>query len=365
MAQRLPTSSEASRGTKSSSSSLQTPSTASAMLPPMFTLPTSGRPTPPIMSSRPRAAASLFGSPSSQRPSRRSDAEDAGDDCQDPEDLLPSSQVETENGTDNSWIVYVVCKGTEEGEQFSKAYRVDKRHITLANLTTMKSKLGYGSRDYMYYKQRSADDPAAATLHDIDYDVDALRMVDSHEEERELRLVISKNPLAEQCVAITPIKSKTVCSDSDEEEDVDESELYAYKDWLRYMHTRDEAMEFEDIYREDTIKTYEEWLGVVGKLDDINALLQPSSQIHSSQDTNQRPPVQAPSHARRSTQGQGNEQPEIDDISRATGIRTTRSTSANTQRAFVTTKQLKDNAAKKRQGSKKTANQGSSNGGNK
>ncbi|TVU13762.1 hypothetical protein EJB05_37188, partial [Eragrostis curvula] len=59
------------------------------------------------------------------------------------------------------------------------------------------------------------------------------------------------------------------------------------------------------------------------------------------------------------------EQPEVDDISRATGIRTTRSTSANTARAFVTTKQLKDNAVKRRQGSKKTANQGSSNGGNK
>ncbi|TVU05322.1 hypothetical protein EJB05_48480, partial [Eragrostis curvula] len=99
MAKRLPTSSEAARGTKSTSPSLHTPSTASAMLPPMFTPPTSGRPTPPVMSSRPRAAASLFGSPTSRRPSRRSDDEDAGDDSQDPEDLLPSSQVETENGS--------------------------------------------------------------------------------------------------------------------------------------------------------------------------------------------------------------------------------------------------------------------------
>ncbi|TVU00071.1 hypothetical protein EJB05_54564, partial [Eragrostis curvula] len=98
MAKRLPTSSEAARGSKSTSPSLHTPSTASAMLPPMFTPPTSGRPTPPVMSSRPRAAASLFGSPTSRRPSRRSDDEDAGDDCQDPEDLLPSSQVEIENG---------------------------------------------------------------------------------------------------------------------------------------------------------------------------------------------------------------------------------------------------------------------------
>lgn len=88
---------------------------------------------------------------------------------------------------------------------------------------------------------------------------------------------------------------------------MDESELYAYKDWLHYMHTRDQAMEFRDIYREDTIKTYEEWLGVEGKLDDINAFLHSSSQIHSSEDSNPTPPMQAPSHARRSRQGQGNE----------------------------------------------------------
>lgn len=158
---RMPATSDAARGTNFSSTSLDTPSTASAMLPPMFT-PTSGRPTPPVMSNRPMAAASVFGSQSSQRPSRRSDAEDAGDDAQHPEELVPSSQVETENGTDDRWLVYVICMGSQEGEQFVKEYRVHKSQITLGNLTTMKSKLGYGSRHYMYYKQRSADDPAAA-----------------------------------------------------------------------------------------------------------------------------------------------------------------------------------------------------------
>jgi len=32
----------------------------------------------------------------------------------------------------------------------------------------------------------------------------------------------------------------------------------------------DPFSEFQDIYREDTIKTYQEWLGVEGKLDDIS-----------------------------------------------------------------------------------------------
>ena len=83
----------------------------------------------------------------------------------------------------------------------------------------MKSILGYESRDYMYYKKRSADNHAAATLNDIDYDVDVLRMIDSNEEERELRLVLSKNPVGDRCVAITPIKSTSVCSDHDDEEE--------------------------------------------------------------------------------------------------------------------------------------------------
>lgn len=139
--------------------------------------------------------------------------------------------------------MHVVCQGSEEGQQFLKSYRVPKSDITLGNLTTIKSRLGYGSRDYMYYKERSAADPAAATLKDIDYDVDALRMIDNNEEEREIRIVLSKNELADRCVAITPMKSNSnVCSDPEEEEEVYESDLNAYKDWLRLMHRRQQAM---------------------------------------------------------------------------------------------------------------------------
>ena len=95
----------------------------------------------------------------------------------------------------------------------------------------------------MYYKHRSADDTAAATLHDIEYDVDALRMIDRNETERELRILISKNPVVDRCVAITPIKSKGFCPDHyEEEEPVQQYELDAYKDWLSYMHTRDQGM---------------------------------------------------------------------------------------------------------------------------
>ena len=138
--------------------------------------------------------------------------------------------------------MHVICKGSEEGEERVKTYRAYLGQITIDNLATMKSKLGYRSREYMYYKKRSVDDPAAATLKDIDYDVDALTMIDSNEDERELRLVLFKNPVADRCVAITPIKSTRVCSDYDEEEELQDFGLDAYKDWLAYMHTRNQAM---------------------------------------------------------------------------------------------------------------------------
>jgi len=78
-----------------------------------------------------------------------------------------------------------------------KAFAIDKSKISLGNLTTLKPKLGYGSRDYMYFKKRSVDDPASATLHEIEYDVDASDMLDSNEDEREVRLVLSKNPASD------------------------------------------------------------------------------------------------------------------------------------------------------------------------
>jgi len=140
---------------------------------------------------------------------------------------------------EDRWIVHIVCMGTEEGEQFYKAFAIDKSKILLGNLTTLKSKLGYGSRDYMYFKKRSVDDPASATLHEIEYDVDASDMLDSNQDEREVRLVLSKNPASYLCVAITPIKKTRGCSDDDEDEDFD---LDAYNDWLYYLHEKDKGL---------------------------------------------------------------------------------------------------------------------------
>ena len=137
--------------------------------------------------------------------------------------------------------MHVVCKVSEEGEERVKTYRAYLGQITIGNLTSMKSKLGYRSRDYMYYKKRSLEAPAQATLNEIEFDYDVEIMLNSNKEDRKVRIVLSRNPIADPSVAITPVKSNRVSSDHDEEE-VQESELDAYKDWLAYMHTRNQAM---------------------------------------------------------------------------------------------------------------------------
>jgi len=106
--------------------------------------------------------------------------------------------------------MHVDCKGSEEGEERVKTNRAYLGQITIGNLTTMKSKLGYRSREYMYYKKRISEAPAQATLNEIEFDFDVETMIQSNEEERKVRIVLSKNPIAAPSVAITPIKSNRV-----------------------------------------------------------------------------------------------------------------------------------------------------------
>ena len=89
--------------------------------------------------------------------------------------------------------MHVVCKGSEEGEERVKTYRAYLGQITIGNLTTMKSKSGYRSKEYMYYKKRSLEAPSQATLNKIEFDYDVEIMIQSNEEEREVRIVLSKN----------------------------------------------------------------------------------------------------------------------------------------------------------------------------
>lgn len=99
------------------------------------------------------------------------------------------------------------------------------------NLITMKSSLGYGARDYLYYKRRSGT--ASATLREIEFDDDANAMVQCNVEEREVRLVLSRDEITERNVEITPIKLPRMRAIS--EDSTDES-FDEYKHWLGNMH---------------------------------------------------------------------------------------------------------------------------------
>ena len=107
-----------------------------------------------------------------------------------------------------------------------------------SNLITMKSDLGFGVRDFLYYKMRSGN--AVATLKNIDCETDLTSMIQSNAREREHRIVLSTDEVREQTVVITPIKNTTNTS-ADEDMEDDES-IDAYKDWFSYMHDREQAM---------------------------------------------------------------------------------------------------------------------------
>ncbi|PUZ66861.1 hypothetical protein GQ55_3G377500 [Panicum hallii var. hallii] len=156
-------------------------------------------------------------------------------------------------------------QGAHAGQELIQ-YEIDWSNLTFGNLLTMKSHMGYGVRDYLYYKRRGGN--AVATLKEIDYDVDANSMVVSNADEREVRLVLSRDQVTERNVDITPIKlpRNTPINEYFVDESIDE-----YKDWPFDLHEQGEAMDLEDKYREDTIETYKEWLRVQGQLDDINA----------------------------------------------------------------------------------------------
>lgn len=136
----------------------------------------------------------------------------------------------------SSWILHFTCHGGPQGEE-SAQFECERGDLTLGNLTTIKSQLGFGLRDFMYYKQRSGS--AVATLKEIGYDVDANEMVECNEDEREVRLVLSKEQVTDPTVAITPIKSG---SNTLVDEDLEDPDLDAYKDWLFYLHERQQGM---------------------------------------------------------------------------------------------------------------------------
>jgi hypothetical protein len=129
----------------------------------------------------------------------------------------------------------------------------DKKHtcyplgkqITLQTINRLKQKLGYRNNHTVYYKTRIPDSPAEATLTEIGFNVDVEIMKKIHKEEMVIRLVVSRKPIPiNHTMAITPLKSKSVYTqaDDDDDDEVEECDLDEYKLWLAEMHQEKKAL---------------------------------------------------------------------------------------------------------------------------
>jgi hypothetical protein len=74
----------------------------------------------------------------------------------------------------------------------------------LVTFFCLKDKFEYSVRDYLYYKKRCGRDTTSVVP--IDFEHQARSMIQTYETERKVCLIMTKEPLNELRVSITPIK---------------------------------------------------------------------------------------------------------------------------------------------------------------
>ncbi|TVT97722.1 hypothetical protein EJB05_57017, partial [Eragrostis curvula] len=174
--------------------------------------------------------------------------------------------------TGEIWEVTIICKDKQRILDIT----IDKGAITFVNLSHFREQLGYSSRDFCFYKKRCGTDEANLEFVDTGREIEDMVQEVSNTKERKLRLILSKEyePEGER-VNITPLKRpREIQSDDDEEDDTigfDES-INEYKDWLRDLLRDEDSRDLHDDFRNDTIKTYTEWLRDEGKLREIRLI---------------------------------------------------------------------------------------------
>jgi len=116
---------------------------------------------------------------------------------------------------------------------------MDRADLSFANLLTIKAGLCYGTRDYLYYKNRCGNDRATYEKLDILKNLDDI--IENMEHKKKIRILLTSKELQKQSVPITPMKWSRVNESDDnedgmdekeEEEEGDDFELDAYKNWL-------------------------------------------------------------------------------------------------------------------------------------
>ncbi|XP_020393666.1 uncharacterized protein [Zea mays] len=199
--------------------------------------------------------------------------------------------------TGEIWTLKFHCIGAQPGKEIVTV-NIDKAYVAFYNVVYIKSKLGYSGRDFLFYKKRCGID--RSRLLALDY-IHQEAMLSDNMDERKISFVLTKDPPSDLEVSITPIKRPRQRTNVDEE--TIEVLIDAYKEWLAILQHDNPETDLMDDFREDTIKTYKEWLRHQGDLPDIllyerqsnDDLILSDEEIHGSS----KPTANWPSHARR------------------------------------------------------------------
>ena len=137
--------------------------------------------------------------------------------------------------TGEKWDVEFHCLRTaRQPEEKLVIGTMDRADISFANLLTIKAGLCYGTRDYLYYKNRCGNDRATYEELDIMKYLDDI--IENIESEKKIRLLLTSEEQPKRSVPITPLKRSRVNESDDDEDGMEEEEedfeLDAYKDWL-------------------------------------------------------------------------------------------------------------------------------------
>jgi hypothetical protein len=111
-------------------------------------------------------------------------------------------------------------------------FKLDRAHIKMSTLITIKDQLGFSVRDFLYYKKRCGTN--VASLQPIDYNKHTENMIEDNESEKQIRLVLSQQEETSKQVSITPLKRPWHQLDEDDHPFMDDA-LDAYKKWLKKL----------------------------------------------------------------------------------------------------------------------------------
>jgi hypothetical protein len=105
-------------------------------------------------------------------------------------------------------------------------------------LLSFKTQLGFAGRDYMYYKKRHGR--GVAYIKPLEYTKDVEMMLEANEQEKEVRLVLSKEAEVHEMVTITPQKRRR--HEPSRRHDDREQQLDQYKIWLANLEEQQEEI---------------------------------------------------------------------------------------------------------------------------